>query len=52
MEEFKQGEILLVEDSALEAELAMASLERESWASSITWVKDGIEALDYLFCRG
>ena len=52
MEVFKQGDILLVEDSALEAELAIAGLERDNWASRITWVRDGVEALDYLFCRG
>ena len=52
MEQFEQVEILLVEDSALDAELTMTALSGGNLANRITWVKDGEEALDYLFRRG
>jgi two-component system response regulator len=52
MDEFDDIQILLAEDSALDAELAMTALKEAKLASHITWVKDGEEALDYLFCRG
>lgn len=52
MEQFEQIEILLVEDNPLDAELTMRSLEGGKVANHITWVKDGQEALDYLFREG
>jgi CheY-like chemotaxis protein len=52
MEEFEQIEILLVEDNPLDAELTMTALKSGKVANNITWVKDGEEALEYLFCKG
>lgn len=52
MEQFEQIEILLVEDNPLDAELAMNALQNGNLANHITWVKDGQEALDYLFRQG
>lgn len=52
MDEFEQVEILLVEDNPLDAELTMRGLERAKLANTITWVKDGQRALDYLFREG
>ena len=52
MQQFEQIEILLVEDNPLDAELTMRSLEGGKVANHITWVKDGAEALDYLFRQG
>lgn len=52
MEQFEQIEILLVEDSPLDAELTMTALSGGNVANHVTWVKDGEAALDYLFCRG
>jgi CheY-like chemotaxis protein len=52
MDQFEQIEILLVEDNPLDAELTMTALTSGKIANNITWVKDGVEALDYLFCRG
>ena len=52
MEEFEQVEILLVEDNPLDAELTMRGLRNQKLANKITWVKDGEEALDYVFKRG
>src|SRR5688572_18835148 len=45
-------EILLVEDSPLDAELAMTGLKRGNPANRVTWVKDGQQAFDYLFREG
>jgi two-component system, response regulator len=52
MDEFDQVDILLVEDNALDAELTMRGLKNEKVANNITWVRDGDEALDYVFRRG
>jgi CheY-like chemotaxis protein len=45
-------DILLVEDSLDDAELAMHALRRENLANSIFIARDGEEALDFVFCRG
>ncbi|HEX5657246.1 MAG TPA: response regulator [Polyangiales bacterium] len=44
--------ILLVEDSANDARLTLAALEDSGLTNEIVWVKDGQEALDYLFLAG
>lgn len=43
--------ILLVEDSARDAELILNALEPHRLACDVTHVRDGAEALDYLFRR-
>jgi two-component system response regulator len=45
-------DILLVEDSQDDADLAIHALRRENLANNIFIVRDGEEALDFLFCRG
>jgi len=45
-------EILLVEDNEDDMELALHALERGKVANRISVVRDGEEALDFLFCRG
>jgi len=52
MNPYDQVEILLVEDSPNDAELAMRALRKGGLANKLLWVKDGEEALDYLFRRG
>ena len=52
MEQFEQIEILLVEDNPLDAELTMTALKGDKVANHITWVKDGQQALDYMFREG
>ena len=48
----REVEILLVEDSSADAEMTMRTLKRRGIANDIVWVRDGVEALDYLFCEG
>ena len=45
-------EILLVEDSQNDADLALHALQRGKVANRVFVVRDGEEALDFLFCRG
>ena len=49
---FEQLEILLVEDNPEDAEMTMRALRKRNLANHVHWVKDGEEALDYLFRRG
>jgi two-component system response regulator len=44
-------EILLVEDNPTDAELCIRSLKKHNLANRLVWVKDGAEALDFLFAR-
>ncbi|HET6630447.1 MAG TPA: response regulator [Woeseiaceae bacterium] len=52
MNEYEQVEILLVDDNALDAELAMRGLKEHNLANNVVWVKDGEQALDYVYRRG
>ena len=45
-------DILLVEDSQNDIDLALYALREEKLANSIFVVRDGEEALDFPFCRG
>ena len=45
-------EILLAEDEPSDADLCMRALKRKKVANHVVWVKDGAEALDFLFARG
>ena len=44
--------ILLAEDSANDLELTLAALEENRLANGVVAVRDGAEALDYLYRRG
>ncbi|HET7208906.1 MAG TPA: response regulator [Terriglobales bacterium] len=48
----KVVEILLVEDNNDDVELTVHALRRENLANNILVVRDGEEALDFLFCNG
>ena len=52
METYEQVKILLVEDSPLDAELTIRALKDGKLANTVEWVKDGQQALDYLFQEG
>ena len=45
-------EILLVEDNAADAELTIRALNKAKIVNNILHLKDGAEALDYLFGKG
>ena len=45
-------EILLVEDSAGDTRLAIEALREANSRHRVSWVQDGVEAVDFLFRRG
>lgn len=49
---YEHVQILLVEDSKADAEMTVRTLKRRGIANNIEWVRDGVEALDYLYCTG
>ena len=44
--------ILLVEDKAKDLELTLEALAEHNLANAVAVARDGVEALDYLHCRG
>lgn len=44
--------IVLVEDNPHDAELAVTTFQELNLANDVIVLSDGIEALDYLYCRG
>jgi len=48
----EEVEILLVEDNLEDVELTLHALRQQHLANDIQVVRDGEEALDFLFCRG
>lgn len=46
-----ETEILLVEDNASDAEMTIRALRKNNLANFLVHVKDGAEALDFVFCR-
>lgn len=48
----KLGDILLVEDNHKDIELTLAAFRQAKLTNPIQVIHDGIEALDYVFCRG
>lgn len=45
-------EILLVEDNPLDAEMTMRTLRRYHFINRLHWVRDGVEALNFIRCAG
>ena len=43
--------ILLAEDNANDVELTVAALKANRLANEVVVVRDGVQALDYLYCR-
>ena len=50
--ELNEKIILLVEDSADDEALTLRALRHSNLTNKIDVVRDGVEALDYLFCEG
>jgi CheY-like chemotaxis protein len=48
----EQVEILYVEDNDADIELTLAAFQQCGLANPVHIARDGVEALDYLFCRG
>ena len=46
------GRILMVEDDPKDVELTLTALEEYNLVNEVVVVRDGQEALDYLYCQG
>jgi CheY-like chemotaxis protein len=46
------GRILMVEDDPKDVELSLTALEDYNLANEVVVMRDGEQALDYLYCRG
>ncbi|MGZ7043659.1 MAG: response regulator [Methanobacterium sp.] len=49
---FDEIEVLLVEDNETDAELTIRALKKKNLANNLVWVKDGEEALEFIFATG
>ena len=49
MKKCDEVEILLVEDNPNDAELALRELKRRNLTNKLLWVKDGAEAIEFIF---
>jgi two-component system response regulator len=52
MNELDVVEVLLVEDNPHDAEMTIRALTKGNFGHKLHWVKDGVEALDFIHCTG
>lgn len=52
MDKLEAVEILLVEDSETDAEMTIRALTKGKVANTLVWVKDGVEAMDFINLNG
>ncbi|HXM17845.1 MAG TPA: response regulator [Candidatus Tumulicola sp.] len=52
MNDFDNIEILLVEDNHNDAEMTVRALKKNNFLNKLFWVQDGVEALDFIRCKG
>jgi two-component system, response regulator len=50
--ETNEVEILLVEDNLDDAEMTIRALRKKNLANKLIHLRDGAEALDFIFCKG
>ena len=50
--DLNEVEILLIEDNTNEAEFTMRALKQYNLVNNLVWLKDGEEALDFIFAQG
>jgi len=50
MSAYDSVEILLVEDNRADAELMTRALKKSNFFNKLLWVKDGVEALEFINC--
>jgi two-component system, response regulator len=50
--EYEPVEIVLVEDNPNDAEITLRALKRANFANHVRWLKDGEQAIDFLFSEG
>jgi CheY-like chemotaxis protein len=48
----KEVDILLVEDNPRDTELTIRALNKHNITNKLIVLEDGVETLDYIFCRG
>jgi len=48
----RSEEVLLVEDDPADAKLTLMAIGKEKLTTNVHVVRDGAEALDFIFCRG
>lgn len=47
-----RGDVLLIEDDPGDAEIAIRALKKNNLADRVVHLKDGADALDFIFCTG
>jgi len=52
MNDYDDVDILLVEDSDSDAEMTQRALKKANIVNRLYWARDGVEALDFIHCRG
>jgi CheY-like chemotaxis protein len=52
LRDFDEVEILLVDDNQADAELMIRALKKNRFENKLFWVRDGVEALDFVRCNG
>ncbi len=52
MNDQKEVDILLVEDNPRDTELTIRALNKHNITNKLIVLEDGVETLDYIFCRG
>jgi|SRR5580658_1226292 two-component system response regulator len=51
-DEFEDIDLLLVEDNEHDAEMTMRALTKAHFLNRVHWVRDGVEALEFVRCTG